>query len=470
MNDNYKLIYKYKKDKQIELKVEDLKVLLFLYDQSLLSQPQLFSYYQLVSDFKSDSAFRRKVSKWNEAGIIRKIKRNKIIGYQLAIVQLTEAGLRILVELGLVPNDVNLKYAAKSNLDHTLAIKEVLISWLKSCNVAGHSYYVSENHKLVVPIDTELKFEHLIAKDIFIKNEGLSTNYYNHYMKIELINNAAIKVIDNNKLLSYGLKPDLILSYDNDIVYYEIDTGSESLGSYDSKNVNTIKGKINRYNEYKSENLNVIFLVLDEYQSFKTIREYTNRSRRVFNIKDAVSDMVLDSHLNMFVLPFSRIESNIKLFMKKGFALNLLDEIFLDVVRDALSKKSKNEWKILREAQEFIQADVRVYNFGDKLPEAIFQNKEGKLVIPLYLKEGNINDYRLLIHYLEKLNKGDFMLSTDFLLVYYDEVMLTSDVLPRNKLEHYFFFHNQIIKCPLVSICKKNYDFFNMDNIQIMIS
>lgn len=194
METNYKLIYHYKQQNKIELAMTDLALLLFLYDQSLLSQQQLFRYYTLISDFKSDAAFRRKMSKWHQACLIRKTKKNIVNGYQLALLTITEAGLVLLKALGLLPQNIKRKYVSKVNIDHTIAIKNSFIDFI-SIVLRYEPFYISDRENICIPIHPDFHIYYdLEGEDLYYKQEGLLNKSYEYVEFISLIDQLDLKV------------------------------------------------------------------------------------------------------------------------------------------------------------------------------------------------------------------------------------------------------------------------------------
>lgn len=63
-----KVYYQLKQRSRVDLLDPDIFTLLFLYEQSILSQPQLFEFYCLLKPM-DESAFRRKMNRWDKAGM-----------------------------------------------------------------------------------------------------------------------------------------------------------------------------------------------------------------------------------------------------------------------------------------------------------------------------------------------------------------------------------------------------------------
>lgn len=87
----------------------------------------------------------------------------------------------------------------------------------------------------------------------------------------------------------------MALTYLDRKVFLEIDTGTEMIGDIRSENANTIVGKIKRYDQLGIADATILFLVLDNEQSFNTIKMYPNRVQRIRNMKSAIANTVIEN-------------------------------------------------------------------------------------------------------------------------------------------------------------------------------
>ncbi|UPG61668.1 hypothetical protein [Metabacillus endolithicus] len=178
------------KRRRIQLESRDVFTLLFLNEQSILSQPQLYEFYSFFANI-SEAAFRRKMSRWNDANIINKRKVKMENGYELAIIELTIAGQSILKKLGYLNENEKLKYQAKSYLDHTLAIKQSVIEVLR--NVSNiDPFYIADGGKYIIPLREGDNEDELEQTAIIFKNQNFGSDF------IPLLNRNTARMILRN--------------------------------------------------------------------------------------------------------------------------------------------------------------------------------------------------------------------------------------------------------------------------------
>lgn len=458
MNTNYKLTYHYKQDNKIDLAITDLALLLFLYDQSLLSQQQLFRYYTLISEFKSDSAFRRKMSKWHNAGIIKKTKKNIVNGYQLALLSITEAGLDLIKAVGLVPKQVNRKYISKTNIDHTLSIKEAFINFITT-ELSYEAFYVSDRENVCIPIhqDFHLYYE-LEGEDIYYKQDGILNKQYEFIEFKSIVEQSKLKVNNLEQSPFEKLKPDLSLNYLGKTMFIEVDTGSESIGDIHSENVNTISGKIKRYNELNIQDVSLVFLVLDNEQSLKSLRGYPSRSQRIRNMKLAITNIVpTNDDMLVYVLPFSRSSFRILAFKQ---AYNFEDivssneKIKQAIISRVLSNILSDDWTEIRE---------KYINLGK--PDTMLSSPTtDENVIVLFLEEGNCEHFEKLESYLYKMKKGIISANSYLLLIYSKTEEMYKDIILSREALNNSYFRNRIVKTNINDLKIENTKLLNYKN------
>lgn len=462
MDTNYKLTYHYKQQNKIELAMTDLALLLFLYDQSLLSQQQLFRYYTLISDFKSDSSFRRKMSKWHQAGLIRKVKKNIVNGYQLALLNITEAGLELLKTLGLLPQHINRKYISKVNIDHTLAIKEAFIDFI-SIALIYEPFYVSGRGNICIPIHSDFHmYYEFEGEDSYYKQEGLLNKSFEYVEFTSLIGQIELKVDNLEQQLYEKVKPDLALTYLGRKVFLEIDIGTEMIGNIHSENSNTIVGKIKRYDELGIEDATVLFLVLDNEQSLKTIKAYPNRVQRIRNMKSAIANTVIVNEMQIFVLPFSRGAFRFYAF-KQMYNFDVIvssnELVRHAIIHRILSNVLTDSWaKTLEKSSNLKTADTMLYS-----------EETREHIIVLFLEEGSCNHFDKIEGYLYKMMKGMIASNAYLLLIYSKPEEMYKDVILSREALNNSYYRSRIIKTNLDDLQNKNVTLFNIKNEDVYL-
>lgn len=435
MGNDYKVTYHYKQQYKVELAMTDLALLLFLYDQALLSQHQLFRYYTLISDFKSEAAFRRKMAKWHEAGLVKKTKKNIVNGYQLALLRITEAGLNLLKDLAFLPSSINRKYASKTNIDHTLAVKEAFIDFLLAKKESNQFFYVSDRENVCIPLrkDFAIYYKHLQkVGDIYDKKEGLINSSYEYIEFKEVVKEAKLKMNNLDQTLYQSVKPDLSFYYDEKIIFIEIDTGTENIGTLGSENKNTILGKVKRYDELAIKDAVILFLVLDNKQNLKTVKEYSNRTKRIRNMKVAIDYAFIETDMQIYVLPFSRglnrltnFKSN-SYFEKKVMKIEKNRMIIIELIRKNLLNKG----------------DVKYIsnNLISKSNDILLYSEELKMhFLILFSEEGSYSNLRKISEYYYGMTKGGLP-DSRIILFYLNKDEMVQDIIltPKIMLNPYF--------------------------------
>ena len=446
MKSDFKLIYHYKYNKKIELRREDVKALLFLYDQSLLSQPQLFIYYRLVIDRFAEASFRRKTKKWHEAGIIRKSKRSIENGYKLAFLNLTEAGLTLLKGLGLIHSKSQLKYRPDKNIDHTLVIKQIALEIFIKAKEEGIMFYLSGEEKIRVPITNIDSFlEKLKGEVHFYKREDLGKNQIHLPFTNRKLENTELIVNNSLGVELKEIKPDLMVYYKKQLVFFEVDTGNESIDSENSSNQNTIVSKVKRYNYLKTEYqkqevfIATAFVLVDKEQDVITLREHSNKKKRILNMKEIILIKVLNHNFSVYAIGMSRIREVVYLFFTGR--ITPLGRIFNDKglrwLAEFLNKNLKNETLTIEvtHLNNYKTYGINTINFNYSPENILTLHHLGGIqhIVPVLIREGHIKEMEKTIYYLEKAHKGFFAFNSKILLVYSSNAALENDVFGKTK-------------------------------------
>lgn len=446
MKSNFKLIYHYKYNKKIELRREDIKALLFLYDQSLLSQPQLFMYYGLVVDRFAEASFRRKTKKWHDAGIIRKSKRSIENGYKLALLNITEAGLSLLKGLGLLNKESLLRYRPDKNIDHTLVIKQIALEVFIKAKEEGITFYLSGEEQIMVPITNKDRFLDKLTGEVhYYKREDLGKNQiYLPLTKGRL--ESAVLIVNNSLGVELdGIKPDWMVYYQKQLVFFEVDTGSESIDSENSSNQNTIVSKVKRYNylktEYQKQKVSIAtaFILVDKEQDVITLREHSNKKRRILNMKESILLKVLNHNFSVYAIGMSRIVELVYLFY--AGRITPLERIFNDKglqwFAEYLSKNLKQETLTIEvtHSNNYKTYGINTTNFNYSPEKILTLHHLGGIqhIVPVLIREGHIKEMDKIIYYLEKAHKGFFAFNSKILLVYSSNAALENDVFGKTK-------------------------------------
>jgi hypothetical protein len=457
------------KTQRIELETPDINALLFLNEQGILSQPQFHEFYS-ISKKISEAAFRRKMSRWNTAKIISKSKVKMQSGYEMAIINLTAAGQNILKKAGYLQMDEKLKYQAKTNLDHTLSIKQSVIEVLKISSKIN-PYYIADGGKYLISFKDNYKggFEEPI---ILFKKQDFGNDSIPHLQSLIKSNNALIvKLKELGALQSFlpqdfqntndhlgdkdiGLTPDWIFKIQDTFLYIEVDSGSEKIkikrddtrSIIDKHDVKSIEGKLYRYEKLAKENNGhkhiVIFSLMDDSKVVITKNLHTNKDKRIANLKHDIAHMDDYSkwNIDVYVIGMKRYYSLIKSIYIQLFNSKKLDthDIYKQAFIKLIQAGLKPNWESTKYSIVLKQNYAELGIFTDSLnftPEVLFryrqatENRYQQFLIPIFMREGNVKDMEILAYYTIPIADGRFGYNTKILALYETRNQLFNDIL-----------------------------------------
>ncbi|WP_270363290.1 hypothetical protein [Bacillus paranthracis] len=461
------------KDRRIQLENIDIYALLFLNEQCILSQPQFHEFYSLLKHI-SDAAFRRKMSRWDNANIINKRKVKMKNGYEMAIINLTPEGQTILKKLGYLGNGEKLKYQAKSNLDHTLSIKQSVIEVLKS---ASHKvpFYIADGGKYVIPFNAEDNNDELEKPIIIFKKQNFGNDFIPPLKSLSKYNATFIErhqclgVLqsfvpqDCNHIKvqlgdKTGLTPDWIFKVRETFIYIEVDSGSEKIKSkrahtnsiIEKHDVSSIEGKLYRYEELakkdREHNHKVIFALMDDSDVVITTNIHTNKDMRIANLKHEIAHMndYNDWKIDVYATGMKRFSSVVT-----ALYAELIDKIKSDtyeVYKDAFITLIKAglqpNWKKLKAAVvpkgHYQSLGISTNNLN-YIPDFLFryyqdtENKYEQYFIPVFINEANVKNMEILAYYTIPTADGRFKYNAKILAIYKTKEALFNDVIRKTK-------------------------------------
>lgn len=475
--ENIKLkIYYYlskSKKRHIQLESIDIYALLFLNEQGILSQPQFYEFYSLLKHI-NEAAFRRKMSRWDNANIIQKSKEKMQNGYEMAIITLTPAAQTILKKLGYLGNGEKLKYQAKNNLDHTLAIKQSVIEFLK---IASQTvpFYISDGGKYVIPIGAENDTEELEQPIIIFKKQNFGNDCIPSLKSLSKYNAT---FIERHKTLGVlqsfvpqnfihikeqlgdktGLKPDWIFKVKNTFIYIEVDSGSEKIKTkrdhtnaiIEKHDVRSIEGKLHRYEELakndREHNHIVIFTLLDDSNVVITKNIHTNKDMRIANLKHEIAHMngYKDWKIDVYVTGMKRYSSVVDaLYIElndniKTDTLEVYKEAYISLVKAGLKPNWKNLKFMVVSKDHYRTCGITANNLNF-IPDFLFryyqdtENKYEQYFIPVFIREGKVKDMERLAYFTIPTADGRFKYNAKILALYTTKEELFNDVIRKTK-------------------------------------
>lgn len=460
-----KIYYQLTRRNRLELLEPDIFALLFLHEQSILSQPQLFEFYCLLNPM-NESAFRRKMNRWDEAGIIDKKKHRIQDGHSMAIISLTNAGLTILKKLGFIQEKEELKYKPKKNIDHTLTIKQTVIESLKIASKHSEFYFAEGGNYIISLRPNGINFN--VKEPIIIhKRKDGGRDYIPEFSPFGEYNEKARSIYKDQggALISYvpqqmanmnGLIPDWVFQVKNDFFYIEVDSGYERVKSsrdhsnqiIDLYDVNSIEGKLYRYNDKAKKEKedeyshHVIFVAIDNSKVVLTTNIYSDKEKRIANLKHEIAFMNNFSkwNTNVYVVGMKRFSAIMKELHQQ--AVGKKDSITIRDYYNVLKmmfglKFVPNGWKAGVVKPEQFEA-FKFPTYLNYNPDLIytFVRKVDELdqyIIPLFIREGNVLDMEKMGYLTGPVKEGKFKPDAKILAIYETKEQLTNDILRKTK-------------------------------------
>lgn len=473
-NRNLKIYYYLAKSKKRRIQLEsiDIYALLFLNEQGILSQPQFYEFYSLLKHI-SDAAFRRKMSRWDNANIIEKRKEKMQNGYEMAIINLTPAGQTILKKLGYLGMEEKLKYQARSNLDHTLAIKQSVIEVLK-CISQKEPFYIADGGKYVIPFKED-NYEDLEQPIIIFKKQNFGNDLIPSLKSLSQYNAT---FIDKHKELGVlqsfipqefphikdqlgdrtGLIPDWIFKIRDTFLYIEVDSGNEKIKTkrdhtntiIEKHDVRSIEGKLYRYEELarndREHNHKVIFALMDDSDVVITKNIHSNKDIRIANLKHEIAHMndYKDWRIDVYVTGMKRLYKVVEaVYLElidsiKSYSYEVYKKTFITLIRAGL-KPNWIDLKFMVVSNKFYPTLGISTNSLNFIPDSLFRyyqdsgDKYEQYFIPVFIREGNVKDMERLAYYSIPTANGRFKYNAKILALYKRKEELFNDVIRKTK-------------------------------------
>ncbi|OXT17178.1 hypothetical protein B9K06_12510 [Bacillus sp. OG2] len=461
------------KKRRIQLESKDIYALLFLNEQSILSQPQFHEFYSLLKPI-SEAAFRRKMSRWNNANIINKRKVKMKNGYEMGIIELTNSGQSILKKLGYLKENEKLKYQAKSNLDHTLAIKQCVIEFLKNVSHLD-PFYIADGGKYVIPFGEEDRNDELEQPMIIFKKQNFDNDFIPPLKSLAKYNPDFIEKYKKSGIVQSfvpqdfthikeqlgdktGLTPDWIFKVKDTFIYVEVDSGSEKIKTkrdhantiIEKHDVKSIEGKLYRYEELAKNDPEhkhkVIFALMDDSDVVKTTNIHSNKNTRIANLKHDIAHMnhYKDWDIDVCVTGMKRLNALVQAIYKELLGNKELDIIqkYRVIVSSLIEAGLRPNWKNTR-ARLVRMSDYKSNNISinglNYVPDVLcrfFQEQDNKYeqyFVPIFIREGNVKDMEILAYYTIPTADGRFKYNAKILAMYETKEELFNDVLRKTK-------------------------------------
>lgn len=441
------------KGQRVELGYAEIQTLLFLNEHSFLSQPQLYEFYSFVHSVHP-ATFRKKTSKWLEAGLIKKKSISLQNGHSVVIISLAGAGLTVLKKLGYVKETARVKPPSQSNIDHSLAIRQVVLDVIANHRKRTGSQIYLAKSLYVIGIQPDVFFKTLTEPVILYKSKQLGEDRLNHFKRYDTVQNFEDTFFTSinpyrEKNEHTEVVADWLFEFQGKYLHLEVDCGNEQIRK--SKNIHdtSFEGKLSRLQPQlqkqglDSSNYHVLFVMVDNREDAVLTQNHSTHLTRIANIKQEIARFseFKQWEFEMYVIQFSRAKGFLKDFFRK-ITEPTLDEVNLtDQLMVAFHQKKElqfSDWEFYFLEKDDTLKDTSFFKDG-YIPEKtlVYKNikyKTNQFLIPFFMNEGNVKIAEQLAILAERVNKGYYGGSnTKILVIYPTTGELAYDVLRKIK-------------------------------------
>ena len=472
-----------KKGNGICLSYADLKSLIFLHEQSIMTQQQLYEFYSTMKklDYRY---FSNRITKLAKYKLINKKDYflSQKYGFKLNLVHIGRKGLDILKMIGWVNEDETPRYVPKHHVDHHIAIKELVIQLAKEgmkknkfivSKDSNHYFFNSPNitsgSKSSFTIYDKSEFgqsDSIESLKTFFKplitSCGMGEHIFSKDKTLYMVNplKESLYVNVNNKKI---VVPDAAYQLGSLYFHIEIDRGTEKIkkgGEDHLLNKTSVEGKIEKYIQLAKEHPNIhhciLFVCLDD--SIPLRSDYGMKTKRIAYIKEEIiytQDFLDTNNLTMYLFRLGRSPFLISQLLEREQAAIDFNSFFLSVNND------------LKQNTEFFHFDImispfsvfanqykehlgtfdfhlsHVYLLSSRLP-----GKDLKyIILPVMMREGNIRDQDRLQYFTKRAARGELGRYTFIWAIYPTNEEMESDVLRSDlSYDHLYFTNLESIK------------------------
>ncbi|WP_400243211.1 hypothetical protein AB3U99_19040 [Niallia sp. JL1B1071] len=442
------------KGQRVELGYAEIQTLLFLYEHSFLSQPQLLEFYSFVQA-AHPATFRKKTSKWLEAGLIKKKATSIQNGHSVVIISLAGAGLTVLKKLGYIKENIRVKAPSFSNIDHSLAIRQTALDVLYNHRKITNAQIYYAKGLYYVGIKPNVFFNTLTEPVLIYKTKKLGEDRLSHFKKYD----GTLQKYKNTLLTSINpykekdeyteVIADWLFEVQGQYLHIEVDCGNEQIRKSKSGHDTSFEGKLSRLQpqlEKKAmdpSTYHVLFIMVDNRKDAVLTQLHPSRVTRIANVKQEMARFAnfTEWQFEMYVIRFSRTKGFLQNFFRKiaelaadkGSLINQLIDVFFQ--KEALQF---SDWEFRFLEKDTIQ-EIQSFTILNYIPEKIFayiqpKNKVFQLIVPFFMEEGNVKITEQLAELADSLSHGYYGGAlTKILVIYPDASELGYDVIRKNK-------------------------------------
>lgn len=437
------------KGNRVELGYPEIQTLLFLNEHAFLSQPQLFEFYSFVQII-NPAAFRKKTSKWVEAGLIKKKTEPLQNGHSVVIISLAGAGLTVLKKLGYIHENSRVKTPGSSNIDHSLAIRQIALDVIYNHRIRTNAQIYLAKGLYVIGIQPNLFFNTLTEPVLIFKSKHLGEDYLRHFIKYDN------PIADYKSTLLTSINPyrdkdeytevvaDWLFEVEGQYLHIEVDCGNEQIRKSKNAYDTSFEGKLSRLqpqiekNEIVASNYHVLFVMVDNRDGAVLTMRHPTRVTRIANVKQEIARFTNynEWHYEICMIRFSRAKEFLWNYLRKITEPPENEHHEITQLINVFKQKKElqfEDWKFNSiKKDKLIQSGIFPRN--TYVPELVLMYSHRKhsshqLILPFFMEEGNVKKAEQLAALADAVNSGQYRdRFTKILVIYPNESELFHDI------------------------------------------
>ncbi|MBK3497176.1 hypothetical protein JFL43_20560 [Viridibacillus sp. YIM B01967] len=437
------------KGNRVELGYPEIQTLLFLNEHAFLSQPQLFEFYSFVQTI-NQASFRKKTSKWLEAGLIKKKTEPLQNGHSVVIISLAGAGLTVLKKLGYIHENSRTKTPGSSNIDHSLAIRQIALDVIYNHRIRTNAQIYLVKGLYVIGIQPNLFFNTLTEPVLIYKSKHLGEDYLSHFIKYDN------PITDYKSTLLTSINPyrdkdehtevvaDWLFKVEGQYLHVEVDCGNEQIRKSKNAYDTSFEGKLSRLQpqiekkEIAASNYHVLFVMVDNRDGVALTLRQPTRVTRIANVKQEIARFTnyneWDYEIN--IIRFSRAKEFLWNYLRKITEPANDEHHEITQLIDVFMQKKElhfEDWEFNFITKEKIIQNGTFPRDG-YIPEKTLLylhpiHSSIQLILPFFMEEGNVKKAEQLAALADAINSGQYgNRLTKILVIYPNESELFHDI------------------------------------------
>ncbi|MEK4131270.1 hypothetical protein NYE67_16630 [Solibacillus sp. FSL W8-0474] len=445
------------KNHRVELGYPEIQALLFLNEHTFLSQPQLYEFFSFVH-LVHPATFRKKTSKWLEAGLIKKKSLQLQNGHSVVIISLAGAGLSVLKKLKYIKEKARIKSTNIRNIDHSLAIRQVVLDVIANHREQNNAQIYYAKDLYFIGIQPDVFFFTSTEPATIYKSMQLGKDNINHfkpYRPVQKFEKALLTLLTSinpyrEKDEHTEVIADWLFELQGQFLHVEIDCGNEQIRKSKSIHDTSFEGKLSRLQpqlhkkEIDPSNYHVLFIIVDNREDTVLTQNHPKRLTRISNVKQEIPlfPEFKQWEFEIDVIQFSRARSFIENFFRKLAEPITEESDLIDELIEVFSQKKElqfSDWEFFFTEKNNDTLKDYTFHPDGYIPEKVFYykhtiHKNKQFIIPFFMSEGDVKTSEHLAHLAARVGKGYYGGQiTKILVIYPTENQLKYDVLRKTQ-------------------------------------